>query len=112
MGGRMVRHVVRVNRRDEMTTPAVNRGAWTKLAVAVGLVGYVVVGFIAIASTFLIAPQPLGWIVTGFALGAALAGAAWVWRDHRDRMILLPLVAAVVWIVILALGGWLFGWSG
>jgi len=70
-----------------------------------------VVGDFAIVLTYLVAPMPLGGIVVGLALAATLAGAAWVWRGHRERLILLPLLAAIVWLATLALGGVLFGWT-
>jgi hypothetical protein len=78
---------------------------------AIGFLAYAGITYVALVLTSLVAPVPLGWFVVGAALAVTLVVSTWLWRGHCERMILLPLVGLTVWVSLLALAGWLFGWT-
>lgn len=73
-----------------------------------GAVLMLAVGYVYVASG-LVVPGP--WVLLLWALWIVMARDAWRHRRRPWRVLATPVVAAVVWVVVVSLGGALLGWT-
>ena len=74
-----------------------------------GILLYLLTGWFYLASGLTV-PQP--WYL--LLVGAWLAGwwaVVQVWRERRELTPLVAVAAAVLWLVVVQGGGWLFDWT-
>lgn len=90
-------------------TPPRGRGALRILLGGLSLFAMLVIGFVYLTSG-LVAPL---WAVAGlliFWVILVVLGLRW-FREHPWRLLALPVIAVLMWLVVITLGERLLGWT-
>jgi hypothetical protein len=76
---------------------------------AVGILAYLLVGILYFGSA-LVMPYPWAFAMWALWIGGLIVLIR-VFADSRARTPVVPIGALILWVMIVQLGSWLFGWT-